>query len=162
MKRLALVSALVLCGTSSAWAVGGPLSFVANTASFSASVNGTFSDVWTFNVVPPGASAAASITNISFNGAGGIAGFIGTLASVPLGVSSLPSPPVVVNVLSGFTAELAAGAYTLTVGGDAGAGASYGGNVVLTPVPEPETYAMMLAGLGVVGLVAARRRRTRA
>jgi hypothetical protein len=28
-------------------------------------------------------------------------------------------------------------------------------------VPEPETYAMMLAGLGVVGLVAARRRNVR-
>ena len=31
-----------------------------------------------------------------------------------------------------------------------------------TPVPEAETYAMMLAGLGVVGLVARRRRAARA
>lgn len=31
----------------------------------------------------------------------------------------------------------------------------------VTPVPEPETYAMMLAGLGLVGVVA-RRRRSRA
>ena len=31
--------------------------------------------------------------------------------------------------------------------------------VSLTAVPEPETYAMMLAGIGVVGFVAARRRR---
>ena len=29
----------------------------------------------------------------------------------------------------------------------------------VTPVPEPETYALMLAGLGAVGLVARRRRR---
>ena len=29
----------------------------------------------------------------------------------------------------------------------------------LQPIPEPETYAMMLAGLGLVGFVAARRRR---
>jgi len=41
----------------------------------------------------------------------------------------------------------------------------YGDGVVLdnltftTPVPEPETYALMLAGLGAVGLVARRRRR---
>ena len=29
----------------------------------------------------------------------------------------------------------------------------------VTPVPEPETYALMLAGLGIVGLVARRRRK---
>ncbi|MBT9491644.1 MAG: PEP-CTERM sorting domain-containing protein, partial [Paucibacter sp.] len=28
----------------------------------------------------------------------------------------------------------------------------------LTPVPEPETYAMLLAGLGVLGLLQRRRR----
>ena len=31
---------------------------------------------------------------------------------------------------------------------------------VLTPVPEPETYAMMLAGLGLMGFVSRRRRAT--
>lgn len=31
-------------------------------------------------------------------------------------------------------------------------------NYSITPVPEPETYALMLAGLGVVGFVARRRR----
>ena len=30
---------------------------------------------------------------------------------------------------------------------------------VLTPVPEPETYAMLLAGLGLMGFVARRRQR---
>jgi hypothetical protein len=29
----------------------------------------------------------------------------------------------------------------------------------LAPIPEPETYAMMLAGLGLIGFVAGRRRR---
>ena len=31
-------------------------------------------------------------------------------------------------------------------------------NVSITPVPEPETYAMMLAGLGLLGVVARRRK----
>jgi hypothetical protein len=31
-------------------------------------------------------------------------------------------------------------------------------NLVLTPVPDPETYAMMLAGLGLLGFVARRRK----
>jgi hypothetical protein len=35
-------------------------------------------------------------------------------------------------------------------------GASY--TVTATPVPEPETYALMLAGLGIVGFVASRRK----
>lgn len=39
-----------------------------------------------------------------------------------------------------------------------GAGANFQGSLVLTPVPEPETYAMLLAGLGVVGFVARRRK----
>jgi hypothetical protein len=33
------------------------------------------------------------------------------------------------------------------------------GGAVTPPIPEPETYALMLAGLGVVGFVASRRRR---
>jgi hypothetical protein len=42
----------------------------------------------------------------------------------------------------------------------AGANDSYGGSldaVSLSPVPEPETYAMLLAGLGLVGFIARRR-----
>ena len=34
-----------------------------------------------------------------------------------------------------------------------------GGGAVTTPVPEPETYALMLAGLGALGFVAKRRRK---
>ena len=33
-------------------------------------------------------------------------------------------------------------------------------NVIASPVPEPQTYALMLAGLGVIGLLSARRRQT--
>ena len=35
--------------------------------------------------------------------------------------------------------------------------AGYGGTVSISPVPEPETYAMMLAGLGLLGFSARRR-----
>ncbi|MDP3124180.1 MAG: FxDxF family PEP-CTERM protein, partial [Thiobacillus sp.] len=46
------------------------------------------------------------------------------------------------------------GNYTLKVGGiSAGtAGAFYSVAAVTVPVPEPETWAMLLAGLGLVGL----------
>jgi len=36
--------------------------------------------------------------------------------------------------------------------------AAYSGNLTVTAVPEPETYAMLLAGLAAVGFVAKRRR----
>ena len=56
---------------------------------------------------------------------------------------------------------LTAGSYSLVINGlQSAAAASYGGNlaVIATPVPEPETYALLLAGLGVLGFVARRRR----
>ncbi len=54
-------------------------------------------------------------------------------------------------------AGLASGLHTISVTGTA-LGSSYTANVVLTPVPEPETYALMLAGLGAIGFVARRRK----
>lgn len=55
-----------------------------------------------------------------------------------------------------------AGAYKfLVIGAATGTqGGSYGGVLqTVTAVPEPETYAMMLAGLGALGFLARRRRR---
>ncbi len=36
-------------------------------------------------------------------------------------------------------------------------GAGYAGNLTISPVPEPETYAMLLAGLGLIGFSVRRR-----
>jgi hypothetical protein len=57
--------------------------------------------------------------------------------------------------------NLAAGNYYLQVSGNlvSDQSASFGGAVSLAaPVPEPETYGMMLAGLGVLGYLARRRK----
>ncbi len=35
---------------------------------------------------------------------------------------------------------------------------NYGGSITITPVPEPETYGMMLMGLGLMGFMVRRRR----
>ena len=53
---------------------------------------------------------------------------------------------------------LAAGNYAFAVTGQAqAAGGKYGVSINVSPVPEPETYAMMLAGLAALGFLARRR-----
>lgn len=59
---------------------------------------------------------------------------------------------------------LSAGNYYLSVTGQVlgSAGGSYAGDIVMVPVPEPETYAMLLGGLGLIGAVARRRKANKA
>jgi hypothetical protein len=47
--------------------------------------------------------------------------------------------------------------FVLTLTGVAAVGAKYSGELTVTPVPEPQTYALMLAGLGALGFVSRRR-----
>lgn len=61
-----------------------------------------------------------------------------------------------------FTSDnLAAGDYYVQVTGSvmSQAAGKYYANLALAPVPEPETYGMMLGGLAVLGLMARRRRK---
>jgi len=53
---------------------------------------------------------------------------------------------------------LSGGTHTIKVVGLTSNAAQFSGNVQITPVPEPETYALMLAGLGAIGFVARRRK----
>jgi len=56
--------------------------------------------------------------------------------------------------------NLDAGDYYLQISGSlvSDTAASFGGAVMLAPVPEPETYGMLLGGLGVLGWLARRRK----
>ncbi|MES2160432.1 MAG: FxDxF family PEP-CTERM protein [Pseudomonadota bacterium] len=59
---------------------------------------------------------------------------------------------------------LGAGSYYLLVSGSAmsKSAGSYSSGVTVTAVPEPETYAMLLGGLGLIGAMVSRRQRKQA
>jgi len=84
----------------------------------------------------------------------GADGMFGTSDDVGLGAWTLNG--------AHHTVDLAAGSYYYSVLGGAAGTASYvisSAATAAAPVPEPETYALLGAGLGVIGFVASRRRR---
>ena len=95
------------------------------------------------------AATGLDITGVSlYSGAGDLitAGTLGSSGAMDIWTLSADS--------------LALGNYYLQVSGTmvSNTGASFGGSVMLAPVPEPETYGMLLAGLGITAWVARRRR----
>ena len=122
------------------------------------SVGNPFSDIFTFSI-PVGASGNGGSNVISLSSSGNVIFSLFSLAEAGFGT--------VFGATGGTSSSLSfanggvPGSYTLTVAGSKTslASGSYAGNVTISPVPEPETYAMILAGLGLLGF-AARRRKT--
>jgi len=52
---------------------------------------------------------------------------------------------------------LTAGTYYLSFVGSSSASSSYGGTIDVAPIPEPATWAMMVAGIAAVGMTMRRR-----
>jgi hypothetical protein len=73
--------------------------------------------------------------------------------STPLGEAAFNSPLTFSSLAPGSYSIDWAGVKTGTLGGAVGVAG------FAVPVPEPETYAMLLAGLGMMGLIARRRSR---
>ena len=75
------------------------------------------------------------------------------------GVSATPLTYTVSPEGSLLFTALKEGAYKLELTGKTkGVGSSYYGNLTAAPVPEPEALALVFGGLGVVGVLARRRK----
>ncbi len=141
------------------------LEFLDNTTDFGATFGNnqkgnTFADKFTFSV-STGVGAEAYLSSISSSATTGLAitDFSIHAANGGLVANGLQEQSGAIDLWSIYGVNLTAGSYYLQVGGYvvSNAGGSFGANVNLTPVPEPETYAMMLGGLAVLGAMARRR-----
>lgn len=157
LSHLALAAGLVF-GSAAAMASPGPLDLSSGSTYFgNTPVAGGFSDVYTFTVTQA-SSFIASFTSVVNGGQDvdftsfSLSGPSGTF----FGAQLLPDP---VEVYSLSVGNIAAGSYQLTVTGtNSAAIGSYGGSVaVAAAVPEPQTYALLLAGLVGIGFVVRRR-----
>ena len=157
----AVVLAAASFGSSAALAddiSNGPqaLALLDNTAffgdSFANNNNGnTFMDQFKFSVTGVPANLDAIVGSISD---------LPTMGMDITGLSGSSMSSGTIDVWTISADALATGSYYLQVNGTmvSNTGASFGGSVMLNPVPEPETYGMMLAGLGVLGFLARRRK----
>jgi PEP-CTERM motif len=149
MNLKPLVASALVLASASAFAAGGAL----GTLDDSTLVIGNpsvdtpfFFDTYTFTL--------GTVSDV-FGGAYsvGISGFTAVLQDASFATVGTDS-----NLADGFSFEgLSAGNYALSLLGFSQSGGAYGGVVGATAVPEPETYAMFLAGLGMLGFMIRRR-----
>ena len=129
----------------------------------------SFTDRFTFTVPTAQAGSPGSIVNAIVSSISGTADtglditglslYSATGNTLVTAGNALQSGAI--DVWTVTSSGLDAGSYYLQVSGNLNSNqsAAFGGAVSLTtPVPEPETYGLMLGGLGVLGFLARRRR----
>ena len=168
LSAIALASATLVSSGAYAADISNPsqeLEIIDNAAFFGAifgsgNAGNTFVDKYTFTTTA-GGSLMADVLSMSATAASG-------LNITGLGLYDMNGEVVGGTLQStGATdswtlssANLAAGSYYVQISGSvvSNSAGKYYANVAMAPVPEPETYAMMLAGLGMLGFVARRRK----
>lgn len=153
---------------------GGGASFsdLTSTASFSAGVR-SFSDTLSFTLDADVSSLSFTVSTMERLGNGNNWGNV-QFNSLSISGLSVTSNGTGSGLTWTSTGPIAAGTYSLTFSGSGAKpddGRSWSSSnslrydlaytaVAVSPVPEPETYALMLAGLGLVAWVSRRRKTT--
>jgi len=126
------------------------------TWNFEYSVNSTSKPGFTYFLgIDNDPSAAVNLSFINLSAISGLlakppAPFSGFQDSSNIGFASTPGGPFNINTPGAYT-------FVLEARGDGAIGNSVSMNVQVGAVPEPETYALMAAGLGLMAWVARRR-----
>jgi opacity protein-like surface antigen len=117
---------------------------------------GTFTDTINFSITAGDLASAANPLNVMLSGQN-VSNIDNLQYTLWSGSTSLFTYDG--NNTTNFSMDLPAGDYVIKVTGNANGshGGTYGFAMQLAPIPEPETYAMLLAGLGLVGFAARRR-----
>jgi hypothetical protein len=130
-----------------------------------ASVGSVFSHVYTFQLTEAssvGGSAVEIELGKGVNFDNGTLALFGGLPGVGSQIGSTVAVDGSTGNLTRSFESLATGNYYFQIGGVVAAGASKASYTILAsaaPVPEPHEWAMMLAGLGVVGWASTRAKR---
>ena len=153
VKKAALALALV-ASAAVAQAATFNIGALGNTYQNTVEVSGTFDDLYTFTLPSQFTGVTGGYFAVDYVGSG-----LDTYLTVGQG-SAIPLP--ITGSLSGLDVASYQSTFNLTPGGTywfklSGYGEAASYTVTLAPVPEPETYALLLAGLGLMGAVARRR-----